>query len=141
MTQVDFYVMSGGDQTDAIGIACRLTEKALRAGTVYLHCQDKLQASTLHEKLWSFRSDAFIPHELHSDREPQETVVIGYREPPESFHDIFINLANETPSVFARFERLLEIVPAEHSARDASRQKWKFYKDRGYPLNSHNIAP
>lgn len=141
MTKVDFYVMSGGSQDDAILIACRLTEKALKAGTVYLHCQDRLQAATLHEKLWSFRPDAFIPHEQSSESDPQESVVIGYQEPPESFHDILINMALETPPVFARFERLLEIVPAEHDARGASRDKYRFYKDRGYPLATHDINP
>lgn len=143
MTQVDFYVMSGGSQDDAILIACRLTEKAVRAGKVYIHCQDKLQAATLHEKLWSFRPDAFIPHEQHSDAntEPLESVVIGYQQPPQSFQDILINLALQTPPVFARFERLLEIVPAEHDARAACRDKYRFYKDRGYPLSKHDIAP
>lgn len=141
MTNIDFYVMTGGDANDALAIACRLTEKAVRTGTVYLHCVDKLQAATLQEKLWSFRPDAFIPHELASDREPRESVIIGHEEPPESFHDILINLANETPTMFARFARLLEIVPAEHNFREASRKKWRFYKDRGYPLKKHDIDP
>jgi len=141
MTKVDFYVMSGGGLDEAIQVACRLTEKALQAGSVYLHCQNQLQAATLHEKLWSFRPDAFIPHEQSSGKESQEAVVIGYQEPPESFHDILINLALETPSVFARFERLLEIVPAEHDARNSSREKYRFYKDRGYPLMTHDINP
>jgi DNA polymerase-3 subunit chi len=133
--------MTGGDASDTLSIACRLTEKAVRAGTVSLHCGNKLQAATLHEKLWSFRPDAFIPHELASEREPKESVVIGHRSPPENFHDILINLADETPSVFARFDRLLEIVPAEHHFREASRDKWRFYKDRGYPLQKHDISP
>lgn len=141
MTQVDFYVMSGGSLDDAIQVACRLTEKAMRAGKVYLHCQDKLQAATLHEKLWSFRPDAFIPHEQYNGDEPQESVVIGYKEPPTNFNDILINLALQTPPVFARFERMLEIVPAEHDARAASRDKYRFYKDRGYPLLTHDIDP
>jgi len=133
--------MTGGDANDALAIACRLTEKAVRAGTVYLHCVDKLQAATLQEKLWSFRPDAFIPHELSSEREPREMVVIGHKAPPENFHDILINLANETPAVFARFDRVLEIVPADHSFREASRNKWRFYQDRGYPLEKHDIHP
>ena len=141
MTQVDFYIMSGGSLDDAIQIACRLTEKALRNGNVYLHCQDKLQAATLHEKLWSFRPEAFIPHEQYSESEPQESVVIGYQEPPKNFHDILINLALETCPVFARFERVLEIVPAEHEARAASREKYRFYQHRGYPLSTHDISP
>ena len=141
MTQIDFYVISGGGLDAAVLIACRLTEKALKAGDVYLHCQDGLQAASLHEKLWSFRPDAFIPHEQSSKAGPEESVVIGFEEPPRSFHDILINLALETPPVFARFERLLEIVPAEHEARASSRKKYRFYKDRGYPLSTHDINP
>lgn len=137
--------MTGGSLDDAILIACRLTEKAMKAGTVYVHCQDKLQASTLHEKLWSFRSDAFIPHEISpsisTEKSLSESIVIGYGEPPPGFHNILINLSLETPAVFARFERLLEIVPAEHDARSACRQKYRYYKDRGYPLSKHDITP
>lgn len=144
MTQIDFYVMTGGSLNDAIQVACRLAEKAFNKGSVYLHCQDKLQAATLHEKLWSFRADAFIPHEQYGsngETPVQESVVIGYQEPPAEFHEILINLATQTPPVFARFERLLEIVPAEHDARAASREKYRFYKDRGYPLSTHDINP
>ena len=139
MTRVDFYVMANGGLEDAMGVACRLIEKAVRTGTVYVHCQDEKQVSTLNEKLWSFRADSFIPHEQISTKTPQETVVIGCGEPPENFHNILVNLASATPPVFARFERLLEIVPAEHHARAASRVKYRFYQDRGYPLNKHDI--
>lgn len=141
MTKVDFYVMTGGDIQDSLNVACRLAEKASRQGSVYIHTASEDQTMAMNEKLWSFRQDSFIPHEVHSDAEPSESVVIGHQLPPESFHDLMINLSLEVPNFHGRFERLLEVVPGEHSAREACRKSYAFYRDRGYPLNKHDITP
>ena len=134
--------MTGGDQTDALIIACRLVEKAVRRGKVYIQCVDAQQQAQLNEKLWSFRPDAFVPHEINKAEAKQlESVVLGTGLPPESFHDILVNMTDQIPKTFARFERLLEVVPAEHEARAASRTKFRFYKERGYPLQTHDISP
>ena len=145
MTQVDFYVMTGGNIDDSLRVACRLAEKASQRGTLYIHTADEQQSLALNEKLWSFRDDAFTPHELFSNENgegaPKEKIVIGHTLPPESFHDIMINLSLEVPNFHGRFERLLEVVPGEHEAREACRKSYAFYRDRGYPLKKHDIQP
>jgi DNA polymerase-3 subunit chi len=35
---------------------------------------------------------------------------------------------------------MIEIVAADSDDLDAGRARWKFYKDRGYPLQRHDVA-
>jgi DNA polymerase-3 subunit chi len=53
---------------------------------------------------------------------------------------VLINLASEVPEFFSRFERLIECVDHEESVKAAGRQRFRFYREHGYPLNTHNIA-
>jgi len=43
-------------------------------------------------------------------------------------------------TVFARFERLVEIVGTDEDNKALARQRYKFYKERGYPLNTFDRA-
>ncbi len=121
-------------------LACRLTEKALQSGqTVYLHAQHEQQAHHLDKLLWTFSQGGFVPHELwQAQTETADCpVLIGHSAPPDEHHSILINLAAEVPTFFSRFERLLEIVDPGDPA--PGRQRYQYYKDRGYPLETHKI--
>ena len=50
---------------------------------------------------------------------------------------LVINLRDE--AVADGFERVLEVVPADASAREPLRERWKQYKDRGFELNKHDM--
>jgi DNA polymerase-3 subunit chi len=51
-------------------------------------------------------------------------------------YDLLINLDDEWPPFFSRFERLVEIVGTEEDNKVKARSRYKFYKDRGYPLQT-----
>jgi DNA polymerase-3 subunit chi len=51
-----------------------------------------------------------------------------------------VNLGPETPAHFSRFDRLVEIVSADETDRAAGRERWKFYRERGYPMHRHDCA-
>ena len=53
---------------------------------------------------------------------------------------MLVNLALQTPSFFSRFERLIEVVTPADDDRAAARDRWRFYKERGYPLSSFDLA-
>ena len=67
-------------------------------------------------------------------------MLIGWQPPPESEHDVLINLAPEVPNFFSRFARLAEPLDQEPGIREAGRERYRFYRDRGYPLESHQIG-
>ena len=51
-----------------------------------------------------------------------------------------INLAQALPATFSRFERVLDIVGAAPSDKDAGRERYRFYVSRGYPLKSVDLT-
>src|SRR3546814_14519636 len=72
--------------------------------------------------------------------EPLPSVLIGAVEPPETHHGVMLNLGLEVPDWFSRFERVLEIVAADAEGRAKSRERYKFYRDRGYELATHKLC-
>ncbi|THA38965.1 DNA polymerase III subunit chi, partial [Streptomyces sp. A1136] len=54
-------------------------------------------------------------------------------------HHVLINLSGNTPEHFARFERMFEIISSDEADKAAGRDRYRFYKERGYPL-SHFVA-
>ena len=51
---------------------------------------------------------------------------------------MLINLHDAAPPFFSRFERLAEIVSVEGAA--AARERFRFYRERGYDLRTHNLG-
>ncbi|MGH8460288.1 MAG: DNA polymerase III subunit chi [Stenotrophobium sp.] len=142
MTRIDFYILpeSTLPADSAVMTACKLCDKATGAGRkVYVNVPDAAQAEELNGALWSFRQGSFIAHEQHIGQkieDPQPMVLLGSIEPPESHHAVLINLGLDAPAFFSRFDRVLEIVEGDAARRAKSRERYKFYKDRGYELNT-----
>ncbi len=140
MTRIDFYILEASEDASVEEIACRLAEKGLAKGSrVYIQCRDRTQAESLDKQLWSFRENSFVPHSTEAEDE-QIPVCLGTKDPPLHHHDLLINLSGRVPEGYARFERILEVVPGDHQARQASREVFAHYRDRGYPLNTHSIG-
>ena len=138
MTRVDFYLLSGGNAV--IAAACRLCEKAASAGhRLYVRAPDPAVAEDMDGALWSFRQGGFVAHERHTGAEieaPQPPVLIGAVEPPVSHRGILINLGQDVPPWFSSFERVLEVVAEEAALRESSRERFRFYRERGYELKT-----
>jgi DNA polymerase-3 subunit chi len=50
-----------------------------------------------------------------------------------------INLAAEVPEFFSRYRRVAEVVDGDATRRAQSRDRYRFYRDRGYTLNTHQV--
>jgi len=141
MTRVDFYILphDSGDERDLF--ACRLIEKAFHRGhRIYIHTPDADETARLDRLLWSFRPDSFLPHQsLGSTPGQTESIEIGHGDDPDHHHDLLINLTTDIPAFFSRFERVAEVVIQQPEALKQSRQRSSFYRDRGYPLNTHDL--
>ena len=53
---------------------------------------------------------------------------------------MLINLRAEQPPFFSRFQRLVEIVSLDEEDRSHARARFKFYRDRGYAIQSHDLS-
>ena len=66
-------------------------------------------------------------------------VRIGHAAPPDGFDDLLLNLADEVPAFFSKFERVAEIVGGDAAAKANARERFRFYRDRGYELETHQV--
>ena len=140
MTKVSFYLLPAAQHEARLRFACRLAEKAFREGHgVYLHTESDSQRAELDELMWQFRPQSFLPHELSAQDTSETGVFIGQGD-PGPHHDVMINLAMDIPTFFSRFERVSEIVIEEDEIKTAKRENFRFYRERGYPSETHKIA-
>jgi DNA polymerase III subunit chi len=138
MTKVDFYTGS----TDKLRTACQLSHKAMQNGVrVVLSAPDAATTDTLDKLLWQFPATAFIPHCRSDAAEAgQMPVVLNNSSEKFTHHDLLISLHDECVPFFSRFERVIEIV--SHDAEDSrlGRERFKFYRDRGYELSHIDLS-
>ena len=141
MTRVDFYVLPGSEAMQRAQFACRLTDKAYRLGhQVYIHTESAEQSEQIDKLLWTFQQNSFIPHCLHPEAgEALPPVMLGHDAEPDQQLQVLINLATDVPLFFSRFERVAELVDQQPEVKQRGRDRYKFYRDRGYPLESHTI--
>jgi DNA polymerase-3 subunit chi len=52
---------------------------------------------------------------------------------------VLVNLAPQVPEFFSRYERVAEVVDANAERRELSRERYRFYRDRGYKLNTLKV--
>ena len=139
MTRVGFYVVQAADQGQRLQVAARLADRAFQQGhRIFINAADEAQARTLDELLWSFRPASFLPHGLQG-QEHSDTIAIGWGQEPLDHNDLLINLQLDIPPFFSRFQRVAEVVTQDPDSLQALRESWKFYKERGYQLEKHDL--
>ena len=136
VTKVTFYKLANTAPT--LKFVCQLIKKACAAKQQVLCLVDDDQtAEQLDQLLWEFDPEAFIPHGIGIDKQP---VAISAVAEPGEHHQILINLQGVIPTWFSRFERVIELVQPESEHEQVKRDNFRFYKDRGYALDFHDLT-
>jgi len=139
MTRIDFHT----NVTDSHAYTCRLVRKARHAAAasqIVILVKDKSELSKLDDALWTFSAQDFLPHAVAGDALAAQSSVILTDDAAFAPHqDILINLSGAVPTSFAQFERVFEIVSQDVSDTEAGRQRFAYYRQRGYQL-THSIA-
>ena len=137
MTKVDFYTGS----EDKLRTACQLAHKAMQAGLrVLLHAPDEASIAALDELLWQYPATAFIPHCRSSDAGAHEMPVVLCHELealPQS--DLLLSLHTSCLPFFSRYERVIEIVGQDEADVKLGRERFGFYRDRGYEMRHFDL--
>ena len=138
MTQIDFYF----HVENKLRTACTLSGKAYARGLkVLAYCADAEAGQQFSRMLWTAPPVSFVPHCAPADRLAAVTPVIVDHEGSSLLHDeVLINLRAEWPPFFSRFARLIEIVSLDEEDRGHARARFKFYRDRGYAIRSHDLS-
>jgi DNA polymerase-3 subunit chi len=141
VTQVDFYVLDEGAKGNRFTLACRLSEKIYHQGRrILIHTDSEDESIHMNRLLWTFRQGSFIPHGMLNDCDPFTTpVIISHDKESGEEKDVLINLAADVPNFFSRFDRVAEIIDKEPHVITTGRQRFRFYRDRGYPMNKYDI--
>ncbi len=138
MTQIDFYTRA----PDRLHTACRLAAKARNHGLrVTLYCPDHEIAARLDRLLWTVPATGFLPHCAPDDRLASVTpVLIDAKGETHPHDEMLINLHTEWPAFFSRYQRLAEIVGSDDAERAQARERYRFYRDRGYAIRTHDLS-
>ncbi len=138
MTEIKFYVGRNDNLKSRLLLTCQLTQKALDHSLhIYIHADSPETLEQLDKILWTWNEESFIPHGLAPDKDVQ--VEMGYDYEPVERCDYLINLSNERPTFFGRFERMAEILDQDQEILTKGRDRYRFYQDRGYKLDYHKL--
>lgn len=137
MTSIDFY----HGANDKVQAACRLIGDLYAEGRkVLVYAPADATAAQVDRLLWVQPSIGFVPHcRSDSPLAAETAILIGASLDDTRHHDVLVNLDGDLPPAFSRFERLIEIVGTDDADRQPARARYKFYRDRGYPLTTHDL--
>ncbi len=138
MTQIDFYF----HVENKLQTACALSAKACARGLrVLAFCPDAEAGRKFSRMLWTAPAIGFVPHCAHDDLLAAVTPVIVDHDGSHLPHDqVLLNLRHDWPPFFSRFQRLIEIVSIDEDDRRLARERYKFYRDRGYEIQKHDLS-
>lgn len=138
MTSIDFY----HGAADKVQSACRLIGDLYAEGRrVLVYAPEEGLATQIDRQLWIQPATGFLPHCRSGDALAAETpILIGASLDNSTHHDVLVNLDGDLPPAFSRFERLVEIVGTDESDRGPARERFRFYRDRGYAIAAHDLS-
>lgn len=141
MTEITFHF----NMPDKLDYTCRLLRKAWRARARVAAIAPEPLLQQLDRVLWSFEPREFVPHAQVRRASPAVLAHTTLWLAPDTGDlppvGVLVNLGDELPAGFERFERVIEIVSREPADRQAGRQRWRQYAERGYELRRHEVAP
>ncbi len=158
--QVDFYIISEHSQKDSNQLVCQLCEKALEQNlSIFIYTESAEQAYLLDELLWTYKADSFIAHNnlfaqsirpsskqkifqypviIGSDLSTEQTV-----NTPQDNH-LLINLSSTNlieryTTITQKFSRIAEVVGKNNNEKAIARDRYRFYREKGYTLNKYDL--
>lgn len=138
MTKVDFYTGS----PDKLRTACQLSHKAMQSGVrTIISAPDAATTDALDKLLWHYPVTAFIPHSRGDAGTTEQMPVMLYHDGDKfPHHELLISLHDECKPFFSRFERVIEIISSNAEDSLMGRERFKFYRDRGYELHHIDLS-
>ncbi|MFA7269356.1 MAG: DNA polymerase III subunit chi [Sterolibacterium sp.] len=105
-----------------------------------VYTPDNEVAERFDRLLWTHSATGFLPHCRSGSPLAGETpVLIATSLDTSPQHECLLNLSNELPPGFSRFENLIEIITQDDAIRLPGRDRVKFYRDRGYDIRFRDL--
>jgi DNA polymerase-3 subunit chi len=138
MTQIDFYT----HVENKLRTLCTLAAKALAKNVrMMILTPDADTTERVDKLLWSQPAIGFLPHcSSHHQLAPVTPIILDHVAEPVVHEQVLVNLCDACPPLFSRFERLIEIVSLDEADRECARNRFRFYRDRGYEIRTHDLS-
>lgn len=137
MTDVHFYY----NVPDRLFAACRLAERAYRAGKRAVVVGPEPLLRDLDLRLWAQPPTGFLPHVAAQSPLAAETpVVLASQLPANLQADILIQLGDDIPTGVERFRFVMEVVGQDEAGRQAARARWRRFREQGFTLQAKDYG-
>ena len=135
MTRVEFFF----NVEDKLQKLAELSEKAVAKNiSVTILANDEDKAVSVQQHLWQ-QPAAFLPNARLADAHAAHTpIIVDWQMDVLVNDDVLINMQHPQPTIFSRFNRLIEIVGVDEADKVLARMRYKFYRDRGYEIRSYD---
>ena len=141
MPRADFYLIDKPRfREQPLLLVCELAKRGYAANlSILVLARDAAQAEAIDDLMWSFDPDEYLPHQIVGADEDEEEVPVLLAAPEHDagLRPMVLNL--RAAAVPDGFERVLEVVPADDSARGPLRERWKQYVARGIDVKKHDM--
>mgnify|MGYP001607968316 CR=1 FL=1 len=138
MTKITFL---HGAHNRLPAVAAWLGQASNRGRRVLVYVPSVDHREQLDRLLWAHPATGFTPHcRAESGLAPETPIVLASALDHPLHDECLLNLSDEVPSGFSRFQELIEIVSVQDTDRVPGRERFRFYRDRGYPLENRDIS-
>ena len=141
MPRADFYLIDKPRfREQPLLLVCELAKRGYAANlSILVLARDAAQAEAIDDLMWSFDPDEYLPHQIAGMDEGDDDTPILIATPDMDIpaRPMLINLRDGAPN--GSFDRVLEVVPADPSARGPLRERWKHYQSLGFELNKYDM--
>ena len=141
MPRADFYLIAKERfREEPLLLVCELAKRGFAANLpILVLARDAAQAEALDDLLWSFDPDEYLPHQIAEldDGDDDTPILIATPDMDIPARAMLINLRDAAPT--GSFDRVLEVVPADPSARAPLRERWKHYQSLGFDVKHHDM--
>ena len=137
MTEIKFFF----NVDNKLNFACRMARRAYDDGRKLIVYAPSLKlADEFDRLLWTFSQLSFVPHVKASHPLAAETpIMIASDDSGLTHHDSLLNIGDDPPPFFSRFDALREVVSSDADDRASARERVKFYKSRGFEVLTHDM--
>ena len=145
LTRIDFYY----DVKDILLFASRIARKLYYEKVVsakrplVIRCKDQAHCEKVSYSIHNFSKKDFLPCTEFSDKSANLFPIIlsTVSKIPLWADDIVVllNLDTKIEITFSSYCRVIEIVDQTEANRQKGRERYKYYKERGYEIFGHRI--
>jgi DNA polymerase-3 subunit chi len=137
MTEIKFFF----NVDNKLHFACKMAKRAYDDGRkLIVYAPSSKLTDEFDRLLWTFSQLSFVPHVKATHLLAAQTpIVIANNDTNLTHHEALLNMGDDPPPFFSRFDALREIVSTNADDRACARDRAKFYKARGFTVQNQDM--